>query len=153
MPEIIESSSSFKPTQHNFFSFMISKYNDENFIIYLKPEQIQKSAKDRIFREMVKGQIDYSIYGKYFQDPKFLENVLIAAQDELNNNTVILNALTFQDLYMPGMAEVINMKSRYQIYEFIYQHLVTRLMNVKQTGDVGFLVDIQYVLGSYKNYI
>lgn len=153
MPDISTNENKQMNSQHNFFSYMISKYNDENFIIYLKPEQIQKSAKDRIFREMVKGQIDYSLYGKYFQDTKFLENVLIAARDELNNNTVILNALIFQDINMPGIPEVINMRSRYQIFQFIYQHIVSRLENVKHTGDVGYLVDIQYVLGSYKNYI
>ena len=39
---------------------------------FLKPEQIQRAAKERIFREMARGQIDYGQFGKYYLDGKFL---------------------------------------------------------------------------------
>ena len=141
-------------TQNNYFSSMERKYNgDDSFILNIKPDIIQKSAKDRIFREMVRGQIDYTVYGKYFNNSKFLENLLIAAKDELNNNIIIFNSLSFFDIYNPGNQDVINLKILYNNKCFIFQNIVSRLEAVKYSGNVGYLQDIQYVLGQYRNCI
>lgn len=139
--------------ENNYFITMIHRYNEEDFVWRLRPEQIQKAGKDRIFREMIRGQIDYSKYGKYFLDNRFIDNLIVAANDELNNNCIIYNALNFQDTYQPGNLAVSNLMNRYSNYVYIYQVLVDRLQAVKVTGNVGALIDINLVLGNlYRNY-
>ena len=137
--------------QNNYFTSMLKRFQDGNIVWHLKPEQIQKSAKERIFKEIVKGQIDYSQFGQYFTDPKFLENLLIAANDELNNNTVVRDALIYKDFYLPGDPDVTRLKVRYGALVYIFQIIISRINAVKMTGDVGFLTDIQFVLEQWKN--
>lgn len=139
--------------QNNYFSNSIRKYNSEEFVSFLKPEQIQKSAKERIFREMVKGQIDYVQYGKYFLDSKFLENLIIAAENELKNNITIYNALRYYDLNFPGDINVIYNSTKHNCLVFIFDNILQRLRNIKMTSNIGYLSDLQYVLGNYNKYI
>lgn len=133
--------------QNNYFTNMIHKYNgNDNFVVALKPEQIQRSAKERIFREMMKGQIDYVQFGKYFLDPKFLENLIIAADNELTNKSVIATALQFYDLNFPGDVNIRYNTTRYSNLVVIYQHIIYRLKMVKESGNIGWLTDLQYVV-------
>ncbi len=144
-----------KPKNDNsWFSSMRRRYPDApNFIIYLKPEQIQRSAKERIFREMVRGQIDYSEYGQYFSDSKFLENLIIAASDELISNSTLRDALVFYDMYNPGIQNVITERAKKENLVFVFNILLDRLTTVKMSGNIGYLTDIQYVLNSYRNIV
>ena len=100
---------------------------------------------------MVRGQIDYTDFGAYFQDSKFLENLLIAAQDELNNNTIICNALYLFDQKNPGNVDVFNLLNKYNTLCYIFNVLVNRLTGVKMEGNIGYLTDIQYILANCKN--
>lgn len=137
--------------QNNFFTSMNQKYQRSDFLIMLKPEQIQKYAKDRIFKEMVQGKIDYTIFGFYYNDSKFLENLLIAAQDELINNSIIRDALGFYNNSFPGNQNIINLLTRYDNLAQVYHVLFDKLSAVKNTGNVGYLADIQYILAAHKN--
>lgn len=140
--------------QNNYFTFMERKYNnDEDFVRFLKPEQIQKSAKERIFREMARGQIDYVKFGKYFVDSKFLENLIIAANNELMNNSTIGTALQYYDSCFPGQINVVHNLNRYSALCFIYNNILQRLYNVKMTSDIGYLADLQYVLINHHKYM
>ena len=133
--------------QNNYFTTMIKRYNGNgDFVNFLKPEQIQRSAKERIFREMVRGQIDYSIFGIYFEDPKFLENLIVACENELSNYSTVAMSLDFFDSYYPGNNNVIFNKNRYNSLVQIYTVLRDKLFAVKITGNVGCLTDIQYIL-------
>lgn len=139
---------------NNYFDMMIDRYNgDQNFVVKITPEQIQRSAKQRIFREMVRGEIDYTVYGKYFIDPKFLENLIIAAQDELTNKSTIANALRFYDFNFPGSIDVVYNYNLHQNLVVIYSILHKKLSTLKFCGDIGVLIDIQYILRDYKKYM
>lgn len=142
-----------KGRSHNYFDMMIERYNSEDFVVNITAEQIQKSAKNRIFREMVKGEIDYAMYGGYFLDPKFLENLIIAAQDELRNKETIYNALRFYDFYHPGSIDVVYNITLYQNLVIVYTAILQRLSSLKYGGDIGILTDIQYVLRDQKKYM
>lgn len=139
---------------NNYFAYMIDRYNgDRDFIPKLRPDQIQKSAKDRIFREMVMGNIDYTIYGEYFLDSKFLENLIIAAQDELTNKSTIATALYFYDVHYPGnQAVAINMDQHANLAH-IYSTILNKLQTLKFTGDIGILIDTQILLRDFRQYI
>lgn len=139
--------------QNNYFTSQIKRFQSEDFIMALKPEQIQRSAKERIFREMVRGQIDYTQFGKYFLDNKFLSNLIIAADNELTNNAVVSSALELYDLTYPGQIEVVRNRAKHTNLCTIYRVLLDRLNAVQLTGNVGCLTDIQYVLNGIKQYI
>jgi hypothetical protein len=138
---------------NNYFAVSISRYGTEDFINLLRPEQIQRSAKEKIFREMIRGQIDYGKYGKYFLDTKFLENLIIAAENELRNNTVCFNALRFYDIHFPADQDVLYNMREANIKMIAYSTILQKLQALKYTSDIGVLTDIQYVLSlqEYKN--
>ena len=141
-----------KQKDNCYFASMIRRYPDApNFIVYLKPEQIQRSAKERIFREMVRGQINYAEYGQYYQDSKFLENLIIAANDELISNATLRDALAFYDLYCPGQQNVITCRARHENLVYVYYVILTKLNEVKFYNNVGYLADLQYILNGYRN--
>ena len=139
--------------QNNYFTNMIRRYNREDFIVALKPEQIQRSAKERIFREMVRGQIDYTLFGQYYLDSKFLENLIIAADNELKNNIACATALSFYDLTYPGNALIINNKTKFDNLSVVYNCILQRLQSLKETRNIGFLTDLQFVLANFKYII
>jgi len=139
---------------NNYFTSMISKYNgNQDFITYQKPEQIQQSAKTRIFREIVKGQIDFAQYGQYFLNPKFMENVIIAANDCLVEYSTIYQALEFYDYNMPGSMDVLRLKTKYGFLIQIFQVLLNKFGEVKITSNIGILTDIKYILKDHAKYI
>lgn len=139
--------------ENNYFSFNIKKWEREDFLVQMKPETIQRDAKNRIFREMIQGKIDYEKYSNYFLDPKFLENLLIVADNELMNNSTVYNALDFYDKCYPGIMEVVSNKTRYAGFVHVYSVLCDRLNILKLTGDIGCLIDIQYILANYRNIL
>ena len=140
--------------QNNYFTTMIQRYNGNvDFILFLKPEQIQKSAKERIFREMARGQIDYSQFGIYFQNGKFLENLIVAANDELINSQIISNALWYYDMNFPGDLNVSRILTKQQMMVKMFTCIYSRLLEVKTTGNIGILTDIAYVLGDISKFI
>lgn len=138
---------------NNYFDIMISRYQTPDFVRMLKPEQIQRSAIERIFREMVRGQIDFSQYGNYFLDNKFLDNIIIAAADELDNNSAINKALAFYDTNYPGDATIIRNRYKISARVIIYNALYQRLSNVKMSGDIGYLTDLPYVLKEQSKFV
>jgi len=137
----------------SYFGAMRKKFQDDNIVWYLKPEQIQKAAKDRIFREMVSGAINYSENGKYFQDSKFLENLIIAAQNELTNNIIIRDALRMYTCMYPGYMDAGKLVARYENLSLIMNIILNKLNEVKFTGNIGVLTDIQRNLGNYRNLL
>lgn len=138
---------------NNFFSNIIKRYSDESPFVHMKPDQIQKMAKERLFREMVKGQIDYSLYGKYFLDPKFIGNILIAANDELNNNSTLSMVLEYYDLCNPNDPRVTNLLIKHRSLVQIYGVIVDRLNQVSMYENPGYLTDISYILANFRNII
>ncbi len=132
---------------------MQKRYDTNDFIVLLKPEQIQRSARERIFREMVRGQIDYTTHGQFFLDQKFLDNLIVAADNELSNNVVVSAALEMYDMAYPGHIEVIHNRTKHNNLCHIYNCLLERLQQVKMTGNVGYLTDIHCVLNGIKQYI
>ena len=139
--------------RQNYFDQAIRQYG-EDFILRITPDNIQKSAKRRIFREMVQGQIDYTEHGKYFQDPKFFENLLIAAWDELQSNTIILSAISEYDLNHPGNNQVIILRGRYNSLVYVYGVLYNALLTMKMVNyNVGHLSNLSAMLYQYRNQL
>ena len=102
---------------------------------------------------MVKGEIDYTRHGKFFLEPKFLENLIIAAKDELRNKNTILYSLVFYDYNFPGNPDIIYNRTLHENLVYIYNTIVSKLNALKYCGDIGVMVDIRYILRGCQKYM
>ena len=135
----------------NYIQNMVSQHG-ENWIIALKPEDIQRSAK-RIFREMIRGQIDYQRDGKYFLDLKFLDNLIIAADNELEVNTLYFNSVFLYRQFYPNDPLAGPQISHLYALCNVYKTLHDKLSLVKHTSNIGWMADISTVLFNYRNHL
>lgn len=135
----------------NYIQNMIKQYG-ENWIVALKPEDIQRNAK-RIFKEMIKNQIDYQKEGNYFLDAKLIDNLIIAARNELEVNTLYYNAVCLYFQYYPSepniSAQITHLQSLCYIYRIIHDKLVT----VKNSSNIGWLADTSGLLYNFRNHL
>jgi hypothetical protein len=133
----------------NYIDNMIRQYG-ENWIVALRPEDIQRSSK-RLIKDMVRGNIDYEKYGQYFLDAKFLENLLIAVSNDFEVNSLHYNAMRiYQQMYPTTPTAYIN--HDYALTQ-IYGTIMNKLAQVKSTQNVGYLADIGALLYQYRNHL
>lgn len=137
----------------NYFTTQTNKYQTEDFVDLMAPEQIQTDAK-RICRELIKGKIDIGKYGKYFQIAKFTDNILIGVQSEYNFNATNARVLNFYNNQFPG-----DRQAQYNYYvsnilSYCYYTILIRLQTLKSSmyENIGVLTDIPIILRNYKNF-
>lgn len=123
----------------------------ENWIQSMRPEDIQYSAKS-LFKEMIKGNIDYQKYSMYFLDPKFMDNLIINAENEYSANSLIYNALVYYINICP-LPEVNVQITHHDALVKIYSAIYQRLKMVKETSNVGYLMDVSGVLYQYHKHL
>lgn len=138
-------------SRKNYFEMNIEKYG-ENWIIALKPEQIQNSGK-RIVTEMVNGQIDYQKYGLYFLDGKFLDNLIIKCNNELEINTLYYQSVLFYSQVFPNTPNIAIHVNHLQALCYIYNIILSKLKMVKDYQDIGYLADTSAILYNYRNHL
>lgn len=136
----------------NCYIQMMANQRGEDWLIYIRPEEIQNSTK-RIIKDMVRGNIEYEKYGAVFLDPKFMENLLIGVSNELESNAFNYNGC--QILYSmypstPNLPQHVNHLAR---LVFIYTTIKSKLETVKLSGNVGFLTDIPGLLYADRNHL
>ena len=136
---------------NNYITSMEAKFG-ENWIFALTPENIQRSSK-RVFKEMVTGKYDYEVVGKYFLDGKFLDNLIIACEYEIEVNTLLYNAVTFYIQYNPQIQNATIQQSHLQTLCYIYTVILQKLNAVKISGNIGAFVDLAAVLYSYRKHL
>ena len=90
----------------NYFEMNIQK-KGEDFLDAKSIDEIQRDAKKRIFQDMAFGNIDYEKYGRYFMEPRFLEQLIVTAFDEMENHRVKYTALKAFDNANPGDIRVV----------------------------------------------
>ena len=126
---------------NNYFSINIQKYG-ENFIAQKSPQDIQRDAKKKIFKDMVFGNIDYDTYGQYFTDANFLDNLITVAMIERAVHEVTGKALYDYSLNYNGNPEVpsdyialATQKSvQHQHTSFVLGTLLGAFLTIKNTG-------------------
>ena len=131
-----------------YFKQNIDKFNTPEFISLITPEQIQRQAK-RIVKELVKGDIDFELYGQYFLDMKFMENLIIGLSNELDDYLLYSNAVTFYKMYYPTTPNISIKENRLQSICYVYQVILAKLNAVKSSGDIGYLIDTSALLNKY----
>jgi hypothetical protein len=141
--------------RNNYFQEMEQRFGggDEYWVTAQTPNDIQKSARKRIFKEMVNGIYDYEKVGKYFKDPKILENITVAAFNELQTYALLYNAVGYYKTIYPDYPniglEFTHITNIYYIYNVIYN----KLLELRATNNLGVLFDIPMLLGPYRNDI
>lgn len=123
----------------------------ESWISLVRPEDIQNSGK-RIVKEMIKGVYDYQELSSYFLDRKFLSNLLIHVENELQYNAWLYSAASyFSKVYVDPNAGfyITRISGIYYIYNVISE----RLKVLEATENIACMLDISSMLYGYRNYL
>ena len=135
----------------NYMDTMIAQYG-ENWIVSMTPEDIQRSAR-RLIKEMVRGYMDYEKYGKYFLDTKFLDNIIVAVNNEYELSSLHYNALCLYRNCYPNIPNLsIHVNHDYALMQ-IYGTVLQKLNMVKQDNNIGWLMDTAALLNQYKFHL
>ena len=133
-----------------YIQSMLNQYG-EDWIVRVAPENIQRMTK-RIVKEIAKGSIDYEAVGRYMLDSKFLENLIIGISNELEINTLNLNACRFYYSYFPSTQNMGVHINHLERVNYIYMVILERLNFLKGTGNLGVMVDIPGLLFSDRKH-
>ena len=133
----------------NYITQMISQYGD-NFIVSITPQDIQNQGK-RIVKELVKGKYNFETEGKYFLDPKFLENILIFVSNEYEINVILFNALSEYKNNHPDYPNIGAVHNHINNICYIYSVIHYKLNELKITQNIGSLYDISPMLYNFRN--
>jgi len=135
----------------SYFDNMIKNYG-ENWLVAMSPESIQKYS-NRIVKDMVKGTIDYEKYGRYFLDGKFIDNLMVAINNDYEISSLHYNALLFYQQAYPNTPNLsIHINHDYALM-IVYQTILAKLQQVKMDMNIGWLADTSAVLYQYRNHL
>lgn len=137
--------------KNNYIKQMQNTYG-ENWIVALKPEDIQRAGR-RIVKEIVKGDYDYQESGNYFLDLKFLDNIIISVQNDLDMYTLYYNAVSFYKQYYPTIPNIGIQQNHLGTLCYIYSTILNRLQMVKNSENIGWMADVSGLLYSYRNHL
>lgn len=137
--------------QRNYITQQIQLFGDD-WIVAAKPEEIQKNGK-RILKEMVQGKMNYEQVGKYFLDSKFMNNLIISLQNELEVNGLYLQAVSFYKQYYPQMPNIGYHENHLKCLCYVYDVVYNKLIQVRDTQDIGYLTDISGLLFNFRNHL
>ena len=133
--------------RENYFETNIRDVG-ENFLRSRSAQDIQKDAKKRIFKDMIYGNIDYAVYGTYFQDPNFVDNLITVAHAESIKHTVEANAL-WQYHISTGDAVALQLYTQHYNVSYILQWIYYDLEMVKNTNyDISYLTAFTSQIGN-----
>lgn len=137
--------------KNNYFKQNIDKFG-EQFVSLVTPEQIQGQVK-RIIKELVKGEIEFEKYGKYFLDLKLIDNLIIGIRSELDDYSLYSAAVTFYRIHYPNTPNITIRENHLQVLCYIYQVILHKLELVRNTQNIGYLSDTSALLYNYRNHL
>ena len=118
--------------RENYFQSNIAKYG-ENFIHNKTPKMLQFDAKNRLFKEMVNGFINYDEFGVYFTDPEYLDN-LIAIANALNAEHAVISRACIEYSAAHGDVTASQLAARHNSAAIVFGTIAGALSQVKQSG-------------------
>lgn len=136
----------------NYFQDMEQRYqgNENAWINVITPQDIQKSAIKRIFREMVNGGYDYEKYGQYFLDSRFLENLIVAASNKVEYYTLLNNAVLMYRNACPIYPNIGSHFTHIQNLYYIYSTIYYKLLDVRNSMNISPLIEVSPILYPYR---
>ena len=137
--------------KNNYFKQSIDKFGDE-FVSLIAPDQIQNQAK-RIVKELVKGDIEFEKYGKYFLDLKFIDNLMIGIRNELDDVSLYSAAVSFYRMHYPETPNIAVRENHLQTLCYIYNVILSKLEAVRIYQNIGYLSDTSALLYNYRTHL
>lgn len=150
-----------KKPKSNYFSTNINKFG-EAFLDLKNSRDIQNDAP-RIFRELARRSINLEVYGHYFLEKHFLDNLLDVAKKKtiFHNTTYQTMQYAVNVMYMNGQLveqNIVNVMTTHkniaETYNVIYYYL--GLINYNNRMDITPLYSLCDILSRsaiYKNSI
>lgn len=138
--------------KYNYIQNLVKQYGD-NWIVNFSSTDIQNRVAPRVFKDMVRGYINYETVGKYFLDSKLLENLIIACNNELEVNNLYAMSVEMFMQYYPQYPNISAHLNHLKCLVFIYNILNQKFQMVKETGNIGYFADISSILLGYKNHL
>lgn len=122
----------------NYFTRNVQQFGDD-FLVQKTAQDLQRDAKNRIFKDMVYGNIDYTVFGKYYLDGRFLNQLIVTAEEELVIHQVYREALQYYDINVPGNIKVRDILMKEINVEAVLNSMVSTLHLVRDTNNIGYL--------------
>ena len=135
----------------SYFDTNVQK-GGEDFLLGKSVQEIQKDAKKRIFKDMVFGNIDYSKYGKYFMDARFLQLLINTSEEEMIKHQLLFAAISGFDLANPGINRVPQLIStESQLYSVFYCINSYLIMVRDNDFNISCLPELSLKIYQYRN--
>jgi len=139
------------PRRQNSYFDQGVQTGGQDFIDHKTVQDLQRDAKKRIFKDLAYGNVSFEKYGCYFMDVRFMEQLIIAADEELRNHNIYCNALSLLDFTYPGEQYVIALKTKEARLVSAYAILQNSLRAVRDSGyNISALTCLASALGPYK---
>ncbi len=124
----------------------------DSWIVSETPESIQRMVRN-VAKDMIYGNFNYEQDSKYILDPKVIDNLIIASENERDDNCLYYYAITNYMQQYPTVPNIAGHQTKFNVLWYIYGTISDKLKAVKATGNIAWLSDIPTILGSYKNYL
>lgn len=149
-----------KQNNRNYFAQQIQKGGD-NFLAAKTPRDLSNDS-DRIFRDLIRGNVDLYQYKEYILNPALLEVLSVKAGEKYNywwaikisidNYIMQLNIQKQNNINVDQSTEILfggvanDVIAKYTVYEQLYNCLQI----VKVSNSVDALENLPRVVGNYK---
>ena len=124
----------------------------DTWVVSETPESIQRMIRN-VTKDMIYGNFNYEQDSKYILDPKVLDNLIISAENERDDNCLYYYAITNYMQAFPTIPNIAAHQTKFNVLWYIYGTISDKLKAVKATGNIAWLSDIPTILGNYKNYL
>lgn len=124
----------------------------DTWVVSETPESIQRMIRN-VAKDMIYGNFNYEQDSKYILDPKVLDNLIIASENERDDNCLYYYAITSYMQQYPTVPNIAAHQTKFNTLWYIYGTISDKLKAVKATGNIAWLSDIPTILGGYKNYL
>lgn len=135
----------------SYFDMNIQKSGD-GFLLNKSVTEIQKDARKRIFKDMVFGNIDYAKYGSYFMNARFLEQLIIVSEEEMEKHGLLHQGARLLDIMYPGTPKVPQLMIVESKLFTTFYHINYYLKCVRDFGyDISFLPELTMKIYEFRN--
>lgn len=132
--------------KNNYFKQMIQRYGSD----FLEKKKQERGGftnePPRVFRDLVKGKIDFARESDYFRDPEFLEALILNAYKNYTYYGILNNSLTTTfaqkpiPITMDEQETYIRVKDSFELYRELYNCLIM----FRSTGNIDWIIKIPY---------
>jgi hypothetical protein len=134
---------------NNYFEQEIAKFG-KDFLNSKNAKNIMLDT-DRIFRDLVRGNIDVIHYEEYLSDPMLLEACLVQSYNKMNFHGIShQGVLSYIQSTGMGTTEVTSVAEDHRIKKEVYTIIYSGFLNFKYSRNIEILLPMVNQLLNYK---